>query len=168
MTTTCRKHGWLDHLAIGMAAVCAFHCLLTPILVIALPIIATSFFVHEDFHLWMILLVLPTTGFSIFMGCRRHKDRWVALLSAIGLSILIGALVQERWQHGGHSEHVDHAAHCASCARDVIEEPVPLHAAAWINTLGGLFLASAHVRNFRLCRQSRCDHNHSHDSRQDD
>ncbi|MGZ0656700.1 MerC domain-containing protein [Coraliomargarita sp. W4R53] len=159
--TKCRSHGWLDHLAIGMAAVCAFHCLLTPILVIALPIIATSFFVHEDFHVWMILLVLPTTSFAIFMGCRRHKDRWVAALSAIGLSILVLALVQERWQSAPPADVASEGAHCPLCVRDVVEEPVPLHAAAWINTLGGLFLASAHIRNFRLCRKSRCDHEHA-------
>ena len=79
--STPRRHGWLDHLAIGMAAVCAIHCLLTPILIIALPIIATSFFVHQDFHLWMIFLVLPTTIFAVFMGCRNHKDRAVLALA---------------------------------------------------------------------------------------
>lgn len=160
--TTCRSHGWLDHLAIGMAAVCAVHCLLTPILVIALPIIATSFFVHQDFHLWMILLVLPTTGFAIFMGCRKHKDRWVAALSAIGLAVLVSALVHERIHASAHAEAVNHAAQCASCSRDVSVEPVPMHAGAWFNTIGGLFLASAHIRNFRLCRKSRCDHDHDH------
>ena len=158
--TTCHSHGWLDHLAIGMAAICAFHCLLMPIFVIALPLIATSFFVHEDFHLWMILLVLPTTGFAIFMGCRRHKDRWVAALSAIGLSILVFALVQERVQSAAQVESAGIAAHCPSCAGAEAGEPVPLHAAAWINTLGGFFLAGAHMRNFRLCRQRDCDHGH--------
>lgn len=148
-TANHRSHGLLDHLAIGMAAVCAVHCLLTPILVMALPIIATSFFLHEDFHLWMLLLVLPTTGFAIFMGCRRHKDKWVASMSAIGLSILIAALVHERMHY---------AAHCESCARDLSEEPIPMHAGAWLSTMGGLFLAGAHVRNFRLCRKSRCNH----------
>ena len=156
--TTCRSHGWLDHLAIGMASVCAVHCLLTPILVIALPIVATSFFVHEDFHLWMILFVLPTTGFAVFMGCRKHKDKWVGALSVLGLSILIFALVQERMHHAAHAEAVTHAAHCDSCARDLSKEPIPMHAGAWFTTLGGLLLASAHIRNFRLCRKSHCSH----------
>lgn len=158
--TACRSHGWLDRLAIGMAAVCAVHCLLTPILVIALPIIATSFFVHEDFHLWMILFVLPTTSFAIFMGCRKHKDRWVAVLSAMGLSILVFALVQERFHASAHAEVTDHIAHCESCSRDLSQQPLPMHAGAWFNTLGGLLLAGAHVRNFRLCRKSRCEHDH--------
>lgn len=159
-TSTCRSHGWLDHLAIGMAAVCAVHCLLTPILVIALPIIATSFFVHQDFHLWMIALVLPTTSFAVFIGCRKHKDRWVAALSAIGLSILVFALVHERMHHAAHTEApVAAATHsCESCSRNLSEEPIPMHAGAWFNTIGGLLLASAHLRNFRLCRKSRCEH----------
>jgi hypothetical protein len=157
-TNTCRTHGWLDHLAIGMAAVCAVHCLLTPILVIALPIIATSFFVHEDFHLWMILLVLPTTSFAVFMGCRKHKDRWVAAMSALGLAILLSALVHERIHNASHTEAQVHAVHCESCARDLSKEPIPMHAGAWINTFGGLLLATGHIRNFRLCRKSRCEH----------
>lgn len=154
------SHGWLDHLAIGMAALCAVHCLLTPLLVIALPIIATSFFVHEHFHLWMILLVLPTTSFAVFMGCRKHKDRSVAVLSIIGLSVLAGALVHERMHHATHVAAVEesHAAACASCSRDLSEAPIPMHAGAWFNTLGGLLLAGAHVRNYRLCRKSRCEH----------
>ena len=156
--SNCQSHGWLDRLAIGMAAVCAVHWLLTPILVMALPIIATSFFVHGDFHLWMILFVLPTTGFAIFMGCRKHKDRWVALLSAIGLSILVFALVQERIHATVHADATNHVAHCESCSRDLSKEPLPMHAGAWFNTLGGLLLAGAHVRNFRLCRKSHCEH----------
>ncbi|MEO0510016.1 MAG: MerC domain-containing protein [Verrucomicrobiota bacterium] len=162
--STCRTHSWLDHLAIGMATVCAVHCLLTPVLIIALPIIATSLFVHEDFHLWMLLLVLPTTGFAILMGCRKHKDKWVAALSAVGLSVLIIALVQERMLAAAHDINepvMTHCETCASCSRDLSEEPIPMHAGAWFNTLGGLFLASAHFRNFRLCRRNRCDHEHN-------
>ena len=60
-------NGLLDKLAIGMAGICAVHCLLTPVLVVLLPIVATSFFVHKDFHLWMLFGVLPTTLFAVFM-----------------------------------------------------------------------------------------------------
>jgi hypothetical protein len=156
--TTRRSFRWLDRFAIGIASVCAVHCLLTPILVIALPIVATSFFVHEDFHLWMILFVLPTTGVAVFMGCRGHKDKWVAALSALGISILILALVHERIHHAADAEAMLQAAHCDSCARDLSEEPIPIQASAWFNTLGGMLLASAHIRNFRLCRKSHCSH----------
>ena len=155
-----RRHGWLDHLAIGMAAVCAIHCLLSPILIMALPIVATSFFVHQDFHLWMIILVLPTTVFAVFMGCRSHKDRLVLALSAIGLSILLLALIQERACYASEGDVAVSSADCEICSRDIAAEPIPMHAGVWLNAIGGFFLASAHIRNFRLCRKSSCDCDH--------
>ena len=92
-TEQSHDHGWLDRVAISLAMVCAVHCLVLPVLIILLPIIATSFFAHENFHLWMLLLVLPTTGLSIFMGCRRHKDKWVAALTVAGLLFLGGFVI---------------------------------------------------------------------------
>ncbi|NQY32090.1 MAG: MerC domain-containing protein [Coraliomargarita sp.] len=154
--TKCSSHGWLDQIAISLAALCAVHCLLTPVLIAILPIIATSFFVHQDFHFWMLLFVVPTTGFAVFMGCRKHKDKWVGTLSALGLSILIVALVCERQNKAAYVVSAENAAHCEHCVRDATESPLPTHAAAWFNTLGGLFLAGGHVRNFRLCRKNKC------------
>ncbi|MEM8867204.1 MAG: MerC domain-containing protein [Verrucomicrobiota bacterium] len=153
-----QSHGWLDKLAVSMAVICAVHCLLTPLLIVLLPIIATTFFVHQDFHLWMMFLVLPTTLIAVFMGCRKHRDRWVAVMSVLGLSVLLTALVLERRTPAAHTAAGAEVPHCEQCARDLSEEPIPLSAGAWLNTLGGVFLASAHVRNFRLCRKSRCSH----------
>ena len=158
--STSRRHSWLDHFAIGMAALCAMHCLLTPILIMALPIVATSFFVHQDFHLWMIFLVLPTTTFAVFMGCRNHKDRAVLALSAIGLSVLLFALVQEQMHYASEGDVAVSSADCETCARDLSAEPIPMQAGVWLNAIGGFFLASAHVRNFRLCRKSSCGYDH--------
>ncbi len=152
----CNTHGWVDKLAISMAAICAVHCLLTPVLIVMLPIVAASFFVHQDFHLWMLYLVIPTTTFAIYMGCRKHKDKWVATFSAIGVSVLICALVVER-SNAATSAPVE-GAHCEHCVRDLSEQPLPIHTAAWVNVLGGLFLASGHVRNYRLCRRAKCTH----------
>lgn len=151
----CRSHSWLDHLAIGMAAVCAVHCLLTPLLLVVLPILATTFFVHEDFHVWMLLAVIPTTSFAVFMGCRKHKDRWVVALSSVGLSLLVAALIFERLSAGAVGEAAQ-CAHCTACAGDASGHSASL--LLWVNCLGGLFLASGHVRNFRLCRRSNCQH----------
>ena len=155
---TSRRHGWLDHLAIGMAAACAIHCLLAPILIMALPIIATTFIVHQDFHLWMIFLVLPTTSFAIFMGCRNHKDRAVVALSAIGLSVLIFALINERMHHASMTGSSHSSEVCEVCAPNINGESIPMRAGVWLNAIGCLFLASAHIRNFRLCRKSSCCH----------
>ncbi|MDF7822868.1 MerC domain-containing protein [Pontiellaceae bacterium B12227] len=140
--------GILDRLAIGMAVVCGIHCLMMPIIIALLPIVTASFFAHEHFHLWMLLFVLPTTGFSIFMGCREHKDKWTATLSLTGLGIMIAVTAIEYATHSS-------CATCAGCSRS---STAPVPPSAWFNTIGGLFLASAHVRNFKLCRNSSCHH----------
>ncbi|QBG48831.1 MerC domain-containing protein [Verrucomicrobia bacterium S94] len=147
MTTT-KTSGILDQIAIGMALLCGIHCLLMPVVLAVLPIVAASLFAHEHFHLWMLLLVLPTTSISIFMGCRKHKDKWTAALSLTGLGIMIAVTA---FEYAAHSS----CASCSSCSRAVSEGVPPI---AWVNTLGGLFLASAHIRNFKLCRKSGCCH----------
>lgn len=152
------SHGFFDKLAIGMAGVCAVHCLLTPVLIALLPILTTSFFVHKDFHLWMLFAVLPTTGLSIFMGCRKHKSRIVAILSLIGVSLLVTTLIYERAHASTHQGESAAEHSCADCSRDLAEAPLPTNKTAWINTLGGLFLVGAHARNYRLCRRQRCCH----------
>ena len=71
-----------------MSVICAVHCLVTPLIVTLLPIISTTFWVHENFHLWMVFLVVPTTTAAVFMGCRKHKDKPVAALSVLGWPLL--------------------------------------------------------------------------------
>ncbi|MDF7798784.1 MerC domain-containing protein [Pontiellaceae bacterium B1224] len=138
----------LDQLAISMAVICGIHCLMMPIVLAVLPIVAASLFAHEHFHLWMLLLVLPTTTLSIFMGCRKHKDKWTATLALIGLGIMIAVTLFEYMTHTT-------CATCAGCSR-AVGGPIP--PSAWFNTAGGLFIASAHIRNFKLCRKSHCCH----------
>jgi hypothetical protein len=90
------RGGLLDRIAVGMAVVCGIHCLVTPVLLVVLPILGTTFWVDEDFHLWMLFLVIPTTCLALFSGCRRHKDRWVLAVGVLGLGILLGAFTVER------------------------------------------------------------------------
>lgn len=194
MTNSCTHsvtpapRGLLDRLAIGMAVVCGIHCLVTPVLLVALPIIGTTFWVDQNFHLWMLFLVLPTTGLALMSGCRRHKDRWVMAAGATGLVILLCAFAAERIAYSrstGFSESVAaYAAPVSSLNESSATEPhvagggcCALHPAAsdsagvqsaapvggitrhaLLNALGGLFLVVGHSRNFVLCRKSACRH----------
>lgn len=143
---------WIDRFAIGMALLCAVHCLLMPVLLIGLPIIAATFFAHEDFHRWMLWLVLPSTAISMFMGCRKHKDVRTFCLGLAGVAIVIAVVLYE-----GHAAAASTAHACAGCVHDHgANQGLPM--CAWLNTFGGLFLAAAHVRNYRLCRKSVCSH----------
>ncbi|CAA6808343.1 MAG: Unknown protein [uncultured Campylobacterales bacterium] len=141
----CSNNALLDSLAIGMSVICAIHCLLTPLLVTLSPLLATTFWINENFHLWMILLVIPTTSIAIFLGCRKHKDRWVVILSFTGLLILVSVALFE-WFTFSNVE-----IHCSSCAGGIKNSTI-------LNIFGAICITLAHTRNYILCRKSSCCH----------
>ena len=100
----------------------------------------------------MLFFVLPTTGIAIFMGCRKHRDRWIVFLSALGLSLLAGVAAYEVLTHEPLSE--DAHAQCPHCVAHASDDGI--HSATILNVLGGSLLALAHGRNFYLCRRLRC------------
>ena len=87
------------------------HCLVTPLIVTLLPIISTTFWVHENFHLWMVFLVVPTTTAAVFMGCRKHKDKPVAALSALGLAFIVFVAIYQYSFHADPGALVEPAHH---------------------------------------------------------
>lgn len=141
------RHGWLDFLAVSMSIVCAIHCLLTPVMIVLFPILATTIWVQHNFHLWMLLFVLPTTSIAVFLGCRKHNDKIILLLSIIGISLLAIIALYETLSHYtllfGHHHH--------NCSHHGMKHSI-------INVIGGISLACAHIRNYWLCRSSRCSH----------
>lgn len=150
----CSSHGWLDSLAISMSIICAVHCLVTPVLVVVFPILTTTFWVDSNFHLWMLFFVLPTTSIAMFLGCRKHRDKLVIGLSAIGLICLFSTLIYESFIYA--DALLQHSHVCDKCAGD--SQRGYLNATTIVNILGGLFLASGHVRNYYLCRRLKCTH----------
>ncbi len=160
-----RQHKWLDSLAIFMSMLCALHCLVTPILVVFLPVLTTTFWVDENFHFWMLLFVIPTTSVAVFMGCKQHKDKFIPILSAFGLLFLVSVVVSETLNHSvaapagsslisGSNSEGPVSAPCPHCAAK--ENGEILTGSTFINVLGGLLLAGAHARNFFLCRKTNC------------
>lgn len=181
--------GWLHGLALGFASVCGVHCLLTPVLLILFPIIGSTFFVDESFHLWMLLAVVPTTVIAVFLGCRRHKDKYVFLLALAGLVMITVAAVWGHGhelhsamldhQHGEHCEHHDHAhpgGHGSELHHHDHSKGSHSHAnaehgahghthrawATWLTVIGALLMVGSHFRNHRLCRSAHCCHDHEH------
>ena len=116
------------------------------------PILTTTFWVDQDFHLWMLFFVLPTTSLAVFLGCRKHKDKFVAGLSAAGLSCLFAVSLYESFFHV--SQLAQHGSDCVYCVQGGVNGFFTT--TALINVFGGVLLASAHVRNYRLCRKSHC------------
>lgn len=124
-----------DVIAISLSGICAIHCLLTPIALIIFPIMGLTVLTHTLFHKLMFFLILPTSLIAFFLGCRQHKDSRVIMLGIIGFAVLFFAAF---WGHsvlGTSNERI-------------------------ITIIGGTIMATGHVRNFRLCRQTSCGHHH--------
>jgi hypothetical protein len=149
-TVSCSSFLWLDRLGVGMALICAVHCLLTPLLIVLLPIIASTFWVNSEFHLWMLIAVVPLTTFSFFMGCKKHHDITLVVLAVLGITLLFcGVLFGCSTCVGGHQfPSLSDFSHFPHGFESVF------------TTLGGSLLVIAHFRNYRLCRKSECEHNH--------
>ena len=132
-----------DKLAIGLSLTCAIHCLALPFLLIVLPNFAALNLDNEAFHVWMVVAVIPTSIYALFMGCKQHKRYELLKYGLIGLTLLILAV---------------------TLGEEVIGE-------LWeklLTVAGAMFVAYGHYRNFQLCQNQedcKCDskeHDESH------
>ncbi len=120
-----------DTLGLAGAAVCAVHCLLGPLLLVAGPTLATVAAPDESFHRAMLWVVIPSAVLAFAIGCRRHRDLRTGVLGGAGLVLFVLAVT---WLH------------------DLIGED-----GERVVTLGSAgLLGLGHLRNFRLCRQAAC------------
>lgn len=126
---------WIDKLAIGLSMACAAHCVLTPVILVLLPALAATPLGSEQFHIWMLVVVLPTSLIAIGMGCRRHRDAFVLTLALIGISLLVLAVLVGEALYGAWGER-------------------------GLTLVGSAFVAVAHVQNYRRCRRAGCAHVH--------
>ena len=78
----------IDKAAIGLSLLCVAHCLLTPIAVVILPALGATFLDDERFHYALLLLVLPTSIFSLGLGCSKHGQREILLFGFFGLFLM--------------------------------------------------------------------------------
>lgn len=118
-----------DKLAISLSIACAIHCLAMPLVLLLLPSFAVLPLNNEAFHLWMILIVLPTSVYALFMGCKQHKRYRLIVIGFCGLTLLVSAILlgNEFWEK--------------------------------ILTLMGTFIISGgHYWNYRLCQQHKLCH----------
>ena len=97
-----------------MAFICGIHCLITPILLIALPILGTTFWSSSNFHLWMLCFVLPTTALASISGYRRHSNKGAISLTTVGVALLVTATFWERASLPGSSDDLTNTSKSSS------------------------------------------------------
>ena len=121
----------LDIFASSVSGLCAVHCLMTPLVLILFPILSGSLLASEDFHRFLVWVILPTSGIALFLGCRRHNDLIVVAMGGAGLLLLV---LSAFWIHDWVGEWGERL----------------------LTVIGGSMMAAAHIRNYLLCRDNRC------------
>ena len=80
----------LDKLAICGSALCAIHCLLTPIVLLYVPLHSSTTLLDEHVaHQWITGLLVPISTLALVIGYWRHQDYFVSLLGGLALVMLV-------------------------------------------------------------------------------
>jgi hypothetical protein len=116
----------VDRVGQALSLLCMAHCLLTPLLLAAVPVAGLSLFEHPLVHWGFAALALAAGGRAFVPGYRRHRRRDVLALAVGGMTLLVlartvGAQLGEAAEAGG-------------------------------TVLGGAALVVAHARNRAHCR----------------
>lgn len=86
----------LDHLGIGLAGLCALHCLLTLVVISALGlggVVGGHILLDENIHRIGLLLALVVGGLAIGWGLLRHRRMLPFAIAVAGLSLMAAALI---------------------------------------------------------------------------
>ena len=123
--------GFADKAAISLSGLCLVHCLALPLLVAFYPVAFVLALSEEFFHWAMVMIAIPISTTSLFVGCQKHEKRQGLLIGGIALLLLTAPF---------------------AAPHEAINEQMEVV----VTVLGALLLATAHIMNFRLCRAAEC------------
>jgi hypothetical protein len=78
----------LDKMGMFLSLLCAVHCILTPMLILSLPIMARYYMAHPAFHWILALMIFPVGVLAFYHGYRHHRRSLVFFLGIPGLLIV--------------------------------------------------------------------------------
>tara|TARA_Y100000768_G_scaffold364422_1_gene324853 strand:+ start:36 stop:464 length:429 start_codon:yes stop_codon:yes gene_type:complete len=123
-----------DAIGITISGTCVMHCLFAPVTLILLPVFGLTVSQEEVLHEIFLYLIVPSAIVAITMGCKKHKDYSVAILATTGIILLVYAVVT----HDTNTEQTVEV----------------------LTLFGSALVVLSHLRNFLLCRQNDCNHEH--------
>ena len=129
---------WWDRLGIAMSVVCLVHCLMLPVLIAALPLVAAQWLEASAFHAAMALALIPIALLAAVPGLRVHGRVSVGVAMAAGLSLL-------------------------STAAFAGERLLSHEMVIGLTVAGGVILVTAHTVNLALCRACPAWATHEHE-----
>jgi uncharacterized membrane protein (UPF0136 family) len=114
-----------DRAAIALSMLCIAHCLLLPVLVLALPALTfLSALDNEIVHGALALAAIPVSAFALTSGFRKHQTHSVVWTTVSGIVFLMGAFV----------------------LHDIVGDTGEVE----LTVIGSVLLAAGHLRNYRL------------------
>ncbi len=116
----------LDKLGVWVSAMCALHCILLPVLLPALPLLASSFVAQEWFERSILTISIAIGFAALLIGFKQYHRQLYPLYS-----LSLGAVIY--W-----NKHMFGEAY----------EPITI-------TVGAAFIIAAHLINLKLCRQCK-------------
>lgn len=122
---------FLDKFAISLSALCVIHCLMAPVIIALMPALAALGLAGENFHLYMVYAVLPSSVLAAVLGCRKHKRYDVTIPISIGLFILVLTAIVGGEILGQGMERA-------------------------LTLVGAVIIAYGHLLNYRLCQRQDC------------
>ncbi len=129
-----RSARWLDRLGISLSVACWIHCAFLPALVVLSPALSGLLLDDGSFHIWLLILILPTAVLAFLLGWFKHRNSATLIIGGCGLLLIVLASVQVIWL--GHT---------------VLSETME----KVLTSVGGLLLATGHFRNLMQQRSSR-------------
>lgn len=117
-----------DRAGVTLSALCMLHCAAVPLAAISLPAFGATLAQHEWVHPLLAAILSAIAVAAFVPGYRRHRDKRIPPLAALGLALVICAAAGT-----GLSEGTEIA----------------------LTLLGGAALVLAHLLNRSFCRRCR-------------
>lgn len=138
---TLSKDRSYDYLGIFLSIVCGIHCLVTPLLIIYLPIVGNT--VESIwFHSGTILFMGLTYYQSIYKHFKLHHSKVVLGLGTTGMILFLTSYLNELTHHSEEHEHGHSLADIHGDETYMI----------YVAMTGAFLLICAHILNIRKCR----------------
>lgn len=166
-----------DKLGMMASTACLVHCMLSPILLLAAPILGAKW-TDGWVHWALAVFVLPLAIFALYRGFVRHRSQWVLALGSLGgVAIVLGlvapfsasadtaGILDEEPALTATDTHLTTdnnptlavEEECSSCCPQIVKDEesgelsLSLPPAGFVTILGSILLVVAHASNRRLC-----------------
>lgn len=118
-----------DGTGIFLSLMCVTHCVLTPLLAVALPVLLAT---EEPAHQGLAFAILIVGGVAFLLGYKKHQQADALLMGALGILVIgTAAFFSDSF---------------------FVEEIHGVSTEVALTLAGGTCLIIAHVRNMLLCR----------------